>query len=163
LLHLEPFLDEALVTLKADLPGRIAALNTEFNDFELPVPDPEEGYGLGAAPVITAPYPYVEVAAPDWSMENFALDQIAADLSFQVIVRSMLDDPDADVLYRKTMRFSRCVLETMLQEDAFGGGVTVGRVSGSYRVDPRIGEQMMIVGASALQFELEDVEMRPII
>lgn len=161
MLHIEPNLDAAIASLKANLPGSIAVVNAQFTDFDIPTPA-ADGYSLGAMPVIYQALPLVEVAAPDWTMEGFSIQQLSADMTLSIVVRVTLEHPDADTLYRSAMRFARALIDVLIQPDAFGPTVSVSRVRGAYRVSPEQSDRMEVTGGTSLTFDLEGYEHRSV-
>jgi hypothetical protein len=165
-INTEPFLVEALASLKAGLPGQLAAIDALYTDFDL-VPDfvPDaDNYWTG---VVRKPlkYPIVEVAVPDWTMTGFDINQMAADCSFPMFVSATLRvvEPAAqhsDKLYRLCMRYVRAILNTLLVPGAFGQGAVVNAVRGAYRQNPETRDREEIIGAALVAFTLESQDQR---
>jgi hypothetical protein len=160
--HLEAFVDDAITTLKANLPARIDAINTEMTDFDLVKPG-NDRYLFGGEPgtAVVLEYPSIEVAATDWRLSNADLYQSRWDAAITVMIRALLEDTDFQRLYKSTMRYGRCILETMLTPDAFGTHEKVLDARGFYRVNPETGERAEFLGGALVIFSIESLEARP--
>lgn len=158
MLHLEPYLDAAREYLRDNLPTRLAVVNGELTDFELPVPD-QDSYLLGVTST-TLKYPLIEVASPDWTMTAFDLGQFTGDFNFTIVVRAMLQDLDYDRLTRSLYRYGRCLTEVLCEPGAFGEGV-VDSIRGAYRVNPETNDREEFVAGALLVFSIRSTETRP--
>jgi hypothetical protein len=169
-IHLEPFLDGALASLRANLPARLAALSTSSVPLDPPADD---GGPLGSpgldyyAGVVRKPlrYPLVEVAAPDWTMTDFDLGQLTGDFDFPMMASATLRivDPAAlhsDRMYRSQMRYAAAILNVLLEPGAFGDGATVVSARGAYRQNPETRETEEIVGGVVIAFGIETTDSR---
>lgn len=164
--HVEPLVDQAIATLKAGLPARVAALNAAATDFEI-TDVPDQDYWPGGQPTLGR-YPAIEVSAFAGELFNLAVGQAEADTDVEVAVVCWvaMDDAiggDFSNLYRAATRYGRAILETLLVPDAFGAGVVVERASYRYAANPTPGERELreLVCAAMLFFTLGDVEERP--
>lgn len=168
--HVEEFALDAVAYLRANLPTRIAALNAEKDDglvLAVPADDggalgrPEVAYSLGSESRVSMPW--VEVAVPDFDLGEFSLAQYDADFSLSVVVAAMVEEVVSP--HRLTvamMRWSRVLVETLMQPGAFGDGETVESVRGAVRAaNPETGETVAVRGGVVLVFTLSSVAVRP--
>lgn len=159
-LHLEPVLDAALATLRANLTTRIAEVNGEHSDFSIEdVPD--ENFHVGGFVAIS--YPMVEVAAPDWTLTDLSIAQKAGTFVPAVVVRlSALAAGDGpERLYRRMVRYGQALLLTLIQPDAFGAGVTIdpsSGIRGAYRFNPEEEEREEAFGTC---LQVYGIDARP--
>jgi hypothetical protein len=164
--HVEPLVDQAIATLKAGLPARIAAANAEASDFDIPAIADQDYWAGGQTSLVR--YPAIEVSAFAGELFNLSVSQAEADTDVQLAVIgwvAMTPETGGDFsnLYRAATRYGRAILETLLVPDAFGAGVVVERASYRYAANPTPGERQLeeIVCAAMLFFTLGDVEARP--
>lgn len=161
MIHLEPFLDEAVSSLRTSLPAALAALSTDAVPLDPPA---AEDYYTG---VVRAPlrYPLIEVASPDWTMTDFDLGSLTGDFDFPMMVSATLRivDPAAlhsDRMYRSQMRYAAAILNVLLEPDAFGQHATVASARGAYRQNPETREANEIVGAVVVAFGIQTTDSR---
>ena len=165
----EPFLAEALSSLRARLPARIDAINETSADVVLekprddggPIGSPDLDYYLGAV-VKPLRYPLVEVAVPNWTMTGFDLGMLTASASFPMLVGLTARDASlsSDRLYRMMLRYTRAILNVLLEPNSFGQGAVVTAVSGAYRQNPESNQSEEVIGAVVVAFTLESSEQR---
>lgn len=154
--HLEPLVDAAISYMESHLPGKITALNAELGGFELEAP---KAYLFGGATIVTAEdTPTIEVAATDWSLGDFSIGMEGGGGTATIMVRAFLADLDFERLYRKTMRYGRVILDTMLQYGAFGPGERVLATRGFYRVNPETNEMDEYLAGTLVVFSLDTFE-----
>lgn len=163
--HVEPLVDQAIATLKAGLPARVAAANAGAS-FEITDVD-DQDYWPGGQPTLVR-YPAIEVSAFAGELFNLSVGQAEADTDVEMAVIcwvAMTEQTGGDFsnLYRAATRYGRAILETLLVPDAFGDGVVVERASYRYAANPTPGERELreLVAAAMLFFTLGDVEERP--
>lgn len=157
--HVEDYIDAGLASLRAQLPGRIAAVNAEKPDLRVPTPDTDAYYPGGLS--VFLKYPSVELAAPDWTLANPSLGQRAWDGNVTVTGRILMQHPEFDVLYRMVMRYGRCLVEVLSKQDALGTGVTVQQMRGFYRVNPETGERDEFIAGALVVCTLDVTEATP--
>lgn len=145
MLHAEDLLDNAIAHLRADLPSKIDAINTAIgDDIILTAPadtggdtaDPEVSYSTGGDPILRQPW--VEVAVPDFTLTELDLGQVSALFAANVAVLGFILEPRPPIerADRHVKRFGQALADCLMQPDAFGVGVSVESVRGSYRIDP---------------------------
>lgn len=125
----------------------------------LPTPDADAFYAGGLS--VFLKYPSVEVAAPDWMINNPSLGQRAWDGNVTVTSRILYQHPDFDTLFRAVMRYSRCLVESLAQQDAFGTGQTVTSMRGFLRVNPETGERDEFIAGALVVCTLDVLEATP--
>jgi len=157
--HLEGYIDAGIVSLKANLPTRISAINGEYTDMVLPTPDADAYYAGGLSTFWK--YPAVELAAPDWNLANPALSQRAWEGNVTMTARILYQHPDFETLYRAVMRYGRCLVEVLSAQDAFGAGQTVASMRGFYRVNPESGERDEFIAGALVVCTLDVIEVAP--
>lgn len=174
MIHVEDLLNAALASLRETLPDRIAAMNaataTDGYDVVLGVPDDEPddepgssrvSYSTGADPVLR--YPWVEVAVPDSTHEEWSVGQVDGIMRAAIVVRMWVSEPRPPLARadRAVKRMAACVLETLVQPGAFGGGAWVETIRAAYRVDPLVDEGTGPVAAAILVFTVGVDAVRP--
>lgn len=157
--HLEPFLDAATDALRKGLDARIDAINGETADFDLVKPVASAYYPGGVSTVIENPT--VEIAAPDWAINNPTLGQREWSGDYTLMCRIWYQHPDFNMLYRSLMRYGRALVEVLAQEDALGPHTTISRMDGAYRVNPEINDRIEFEGGALVICHFETVELRP--
>jgi len=168
----EPFLAEALASLRTKLPAALAAVDVALGlsgGDALPLPR-DDGGAIGSANVdyylgvVAKPlrYPLVEVAVPDWSMTGFDIAQLEADAEFPLMAAATLRDASlsSDRLYRMLLRYTRALLNVLLVPQAFGQGATVTSVRGAYRQNPESRETEQVIGASLVALSISTTQNR---
>jgi hypothetical protein len=162
MLHLEPFVDAVLIALKADLPGMITALNTATTDFDLDQIQDSEWYVGGTdAPLA---YPAIEVAAPELFLRNPSIDQQHWDGRVRVIVRVWAEGFEYEELYRRVMRYGRCIAEVLTQREIWreaGLSADLTDLAAMYRFNPETNERQMHVGGALIVATVETEDVRP--
>lgn len=158
-LHLEPFLDQATVTLREGLGLRIDEINAGTVDFELEKPD-DDAYVPGGVDIVTK-VPLVEIAAPDWEIVNPSLGQRDWDGNYTLMVRVWYQHPDFERLYRSLMRYGRALVEVLSQPDALGQHTVISQMRGAYRVNPELNDRMEFEGGALVVCSFETVEVAP--
>lgn len=118
--HVEPLVDAAIASLRANLNDAIDAINAERNDaFELEhVPD--DAYapgGLGRPPTS---WPVCEIAPPDTLLTNASNAQAAWDSETTMIVAFWHRHVDDETLFRHQIRYGEALLQVLMTLDAFG-------------------------------------------
>lgn len=160
----ESFLDEAIASLRTQLPAAIDALNLS-GAYDPPVPKPEpEDYYVGP---VRRPlrYPIVEIAVPNWTLTDLDLGQLTADADFTMMASVTLRDVGeaalhSDRLYRWQQRYVRALLNVLLEPNAFGQHATVTGISGAYRQNPQTRESEEVIGAAVVAFTVETTQTR---
>lgn len=116
-----PIIRAALAALKADLPTQIAIFNAEAeNGVDLVVP---VVYAFGADdPLGVSGFPVVEVAAAQGRTGNFAVErtEFDHDPAITICVWHEGDRGEFSTTYEMSLGLARCVIETLLADDAFG-------------------------------------------
>lgn len=155
----DPYVEAALGSLRARLDARIAAINAEYGLADDDALDPVGG-NLSDGSVDPVRYPWVEVAAPEWRMHSFSLEQWEAALDTTVVVRGWLLDAQQRRLFRKLQLLGRALVESLVIPNAFGGGVVIREVRGSYPINPETDDRAELTGWALLVFTLEGSEGR---
>jgi len=168
----ELFLDAALASLRQNLPAKIAAINAERgaavggfdlkvpdDDLALPLSDPHVSYSTGTKEILR--YPFVEVANPDFTIDNFSLAQYDAAWNPDIVVRVWYEAAlDADQLDRALKRYVRAVFEILATPDAMGKSESIARIRGGWRTNPETNERQELFGAAVLVFTMDSVARR---
>lgn len=156
---LEQFIDALCDTIRANLNERIAVINGEHTDFQIPDVAPEAVIPFGESTIVT--YPSVEVAAPDWNFTTPSINQHTWTGSAVVMARAWWQHPDFHTLTRALYRYGRCLSEVLAEPDAFGPHESVQTMRGFYRVNPETNEQAHFVAGALIICTLELVGVRP--
>lgn len=159
----EAYLDSAAEALRVNLPAALAAI-----DPSLPVPLDDGGavgergtdYYVGT---VKKPirYPLIEVAVPDWTLDEFSLERLTANASFPLFVGATIRSADlsSDRLYRMQMRYTRAILSVLLDPDKWTVGGAIASVQGAYRQNPAEREDVEeITGAIVVAFTIETTD-----
>jgi hypothetical protein len=147
--HLEPLLDAAVASLRAGLPTAIAAVNAAHSDFQVETV-PDDAMFVGG--FTTAVYPMIEVASPDWTMQQLSVGQFSSELAWPLVVKVTAMDMTAQLLYRRLLRYVSAILAVLLDPDAIPG-CDVDRdrgVRGAYAFNPESGEIQELDGAAII-------------
>lgn len=162
--HLEPILDAVIETLRAVLPGLVAAVNEASQDFDLDPVDPTSTI-IPAGAVIPTSGLSIEVAVPDGGMATPSIDPpLQFDALDQVVVRIAYQVPEAEQLYRALLRYAACVIQALLQrspddQTGFGPGAVCDEVRYAYRNhDPEAPDYVKYSGSALVFFRIERVE-----
>lgn len=160
-----PIIRSAIKTLRADLPAQLAAFNNEsVNEVELETP---VVYRFGTnEPLFADGFPAVDVFVSDGKVHGHSAERLEADHDFNcgIVVWIEGDDGEVPPMLEKALGYSRCVIETMNPEGAFGGTVEVAVEPGiSWRIDtipadPAAREVQRWRTYAFVQFPLETVE-----
>lgn len=136
----------AIVTkLKADMPAKVAALNTEYDDaYTLTAPAAESYFDHAVDPFsLTCEWPAVVLLddgdAEDPEQSNFELHVIAYRVIVDVIVRGQ----DATEMTAKLRRYKRAAIEILTARHALAPtctNCTYERGSGAELTDPSSGD-----------------------
>jgi hypothetical protein len=157
--HLEPFLDACVAALRAGLPAAVDAVNAAHMDFDLEhIPD--DHFFVGG--YTTAVYPMIEVASPDWTMQQLSIGQFSSALSLPVVIKISALDYSSETLYRRLLRYVSAILQVMLDPDAIpGADVDRDRgIRGGYVFNPESGEIQELDGAAIVVLYMEADETR---
>lgn len=169
--HVMPSLRAAQTTLQNLLPGLIIAYNAEpattqqivapaAGRYFIPAEDPLGGGGG---------FPVVELFIGTGSLGPFDIDRGKGDMDDRctVIIWNESDRGELAELYESTTGYGRCVLEVLLQDNAFGTDVEIANDPGAVTYDYSIvpGDQsnpdqrdfQKWRTAAVLTFRLEDV------
>lgn len=153
------YVDQAILTLQARLPAKLAELNAEVVAPQLEVP---LGYHAAGKRPIPA-YPAVEVAIASKATEGFDIAYQAGDVSFPLVALLWCQDasPDTDVLIRKAWRYGRALVEVLTQSGAAGPGTIATKVQEDYAADIEPGsadnEVFRSFALCVVNYEVDDV------
>ncbi|MBA2741944.1 MAG: hypothetical protein H0U46_08030 [Actinobacteria bacterium] len=156
MIELEPYLDSCRAALAAGLPARLTAIDSELEHPR------EDDYYVGVVKVPLR-FPLVEVAVADWQMTDFDLGQLSATAEFTLIVSATIRtaEQSTDRLYRMLMRYTRAILNVVLDPAVFQAGGVVTSVQGGYRMNPDDRRDAAeVTGATALAFTIETSDSR---
>lgn len=167
MIELEPYLDTAAEALRVNLRTKLLAL-----DADLPIPL-DDGGAVGAAGtdyyvgVVQKPlrYPLVEIAVADWNMTEFSLATLTAMSEFPLLASATLRTADlsTDRLYRMLMRYTRAMLNVLLDQNLWDAGGRVTSVRGAYRQNPEDREDVSaVLGATVLALTIESTDTRDV-
>lgn len=145
-----PRIKTTIVSLRAQLPARIAVFNGEAGNpvLDLPADDggplapprPGLAYLFGGQPHVGAgEFPKLEVAIPDATVDNLALAHADGDLSSTLVVAvwaGRAGGEDFPTVYEKVLGYARCVTEVLLQPDAVYPRETVDRIRFAFAANP---------------------------
>jgi hypothetical protein len=146
------------------MPDRISVFNTEpENDVEL-TPIDGDAYFFGGKPDSDPRYPCVEVAVTALPLQDFSIGQVDVDARPVAMVAVWMQGAPGDTpaIYETVLGYGRCILEVLLQPDAWGASVTVQDERSDYAsFDLELDEQPVYRALGLHTFTLEDVDRRP--
>jgi hypothetical protein len=165
--HAAPLIRAAIASLQTGMPDRISVFNTEpENEVEL-VPIDGDAYFFGGKPDSDPRYPCIEVAITAIPMRGFSVGQVDFDVRPVGMVAAWAQGPPGDTpaIYETVLGYGRCILEVLLQPDAWGASVTIdpeeGARSDYASFDLELDEQPVYRALGLHTFTLEDVDRRP--
>jgi hypothetical protein len=165
--HAAPTIRAAIASLRAEMPERISIFNAEAeNEVEL---EPIEGdcYFFGGKPDSDPRYPCIEVAITAVPARDFSIGQVDFDVFPVAMVAAWAQGSPGDTpaIYETVLGYGRCVLEVLMQPDAWGEGVTIWNEEGvrsdyaSFNLE--VDQQPTYRAISLQTFVLQDVERTP--
>lgn len=166
-----PIVTAAIASMKANMASQVAVFNADpASTVELLEP---QTYHRGGQDILSAyPFPQVEVASVAGTLGPFAIGRAEGDHDPRVNVAIWLDGELGEIpdLYDKIQGLTRCVIECLVPNGAFGAGVQIVEAGGiSWRTDvvpfdptsstPAEGRTFQKwLGSGLLQFQLQLVE-----
>lgn len=152
-----PLVEAALAWLQADaatgLRARIDEVNGLYTDRPgWGVPYPEQF--TDGTEDLTRPTA-VEVASSDFDLYSGSVAQVDWALDISIIVHAILEDARAGMAHRRAQILASAIVDSLCQPSAFGNGVGVLRVRGSFPVNPETGDTTRWIGNAILAFTLD--------
>lgn len=166
--HVAPTIRATIASLKAGVEDRIEIFNDEeVNEVELTVPADESYIFGGDDQLESYSFPAIEVYQSQGEIGLADLGRGVYDLHDRLVVTVWCEGVSGEVpeVYEKILGYGRCILEVLLQPDAFGSGVEIANedsaVQWSYvtiPIDPAEDRSFdKFRTAGVFSFALEDV------
>lgn len=148
--HLEPVVDAALASLRADLNDTIDAVNSLYDDFAIAHVDPDAYYpgGLNGPSIL---FPFVEVSASDEIVTVPTVRQVAWTVAtMTLIVCVWTRHVDDETLYRSQLRYGQATASVLAQADALGTELATDTIRAAYRRNPETDQTEQLLGAAII-------------